>query len=252
MDEEHKQSSSLSLDEHKEGSSLIWDEQGNYREQTWTQLRDRMLKTQGGVGIAADDLLEMLRYRSAPFRNKTWILRETFTKLVADAAQEDDIELLAKILSVMLLDPWKANIDGGWFISGLRKESIDEFDAEKAVLVLNHLYEIHPYAAQVLCMTLTSFAGSYNDTSTLFDRIRNTSKLERELMLLATPAKIFISYAREDNQPAERLRADLENKGFRVWKDTHELLPGEKWEHKIKKALEEHDFVVLCLVVVRW
>lgn len=248
MEDEHKESHSLGWDEHhKEGPSLVWDEQGKYREQTWTQLKDRIHKTQGGVGIAADDFLEMLQYRGAPFRDKTWTLRERFSELIADAIKEDDIKLLAEILNVMMLKPWETNIDGGWFISRLRKKDNDEFDAERAALVLNHLYQSHPYATQVLCMTLTSFVESYDDPLTLLDRIRNTNKLEREVMVLATPAKIFISYAKEDGQQAERLRTDLEQKGFKVWKDTHELLPGEKWEHRIKKALQEHDFVVLCL-----
>jgi len=179
---------------HKEGPSLVWDENGKYREQTWTQLKERILKTQGGIGTAADDFLEMLRYREAPFREQTEILREAFSELVADANTEGDLELLAKILSVIMLKPWETNRDGGWFLSRLRKREGSDFDAERAAVVLNHLYQIHPSAARVLCWTLkTWFVGSYEDRLTLWDKIRSTGKLERELtnrgMFIATEGK---------------------------------------------------------------
>ncbi len=62
----------------------------------------------------------------------------------------------------------------------------------------------------------------------------------------ASVPTVLISYARENQKEAERLRADLKGKKFGVWKDTHELLPGEEWEKKIKEAFEKSDFVLLC------
>jgi hypothetical protein len=183
---------------HKEGPSLVWDEQEKYREQTWTQLKDRILKTQGGIGTAADDFLEMLRYKGAPFGEKTEILREAFSELVADATTNDDLKLLAEILSVIMLKPWETNIDGRWFISRLRKRDSSDFDAERAALVLNHLYQIHPDAAQVLCVTLTIFVESDEDTLTLWDKIRNTNKLKRELMLLFTHCLYIATEGKSD------------------------------------------------------
>lgn len=234
-------------DDHKEGYSLIWDENGKFRNQTWAELKARLLKTQGGLGVLADDFLEMLQYRPAPFRGKTGTLRIAFSELVAEASSDEDIKLLAKVLNIMLIEPWKANIDGGFFIAQLLTNDSKDFEAEKAALILNQLYLLNSYATHVLCRTLTGFFEDYSDSLTLMDKIRNTNKLDRDIVLLITPAKIFISYAKEDNELAECLSVDLEKKGFVAWKDTHELLPGEQWEDKIKKSLEENDFVVLCL-----
>ena len=58
---------------------------------------------------------------------------------------------------------------------------------------------------------------------------------------------IFISYAREDIGQADRIRIDLQAAGYQsVWKDTYEILGGEKWEPKIYSAVEKHDFVISC------
>lgn len=237
------------MNEYKSGLSLLWDEKAKYKEQKWPELKDRILNTQGGIGIIVDDFLEMLRYRGAPFGSKTDILREAFTRLTLDASGEDDIALLADILAVMMRKPWDTNIDGGFFIAHLRKkENSKEFDAERATLVVNHMYGIHEYPAIVLCKTLTQFTESFDEPIlTLLDKMRRTGKFTRELIMTIDPAKVFISYIREDEAKAEKLRATLNARDIHAWKDTHELLPGEKWEHKIKKALKENDFVILCL-----
>lgn len=61
------------------------------------------------------------------------------------------------------------------------------------------------------------------------------------------PISIFISYAREDQKKAERLRKDLVKRYFDAWKDTNELLPGEKFEQRIISAMEKAHCVALCL-----
>ena len=61
------------------------------------------------------------------------------------------------------------------------------------------------------------------------------------------PATVFLSYAHEDATPVEQLYQDLTAKGFQVWKDDNQLLPGENWEHKIERAMKEHEFVIICL-----
>ncbi|GAB4044323.1 Eco57I restriction-modification methylase domain-containing protein [Spirosoma jeollabukense] len=61
------------------------------------------------------------------------------------------------------------------------------------------------------------------------------------------PATVFMSYAHEDAVQVEQLYQDLISKGFQVWKDDYQLLPGENWEHKIEVALKEHEFVIVCL-----
>jgi hypothetical protein len=57
---------------------------------------------------------------------------------------------------------------------------------------------------------------------------------------------IFISYAREDGDFAERIYALLKLTGFRPWLDVHDILPGERWERSIERAMRSAAFVVVC------
>jgi hypothetical protein len=60
-------------------------------------------------------------------------------------------------------------------------------------------------------------------------------------------SKLFLSYARADEQCARRLFTDLRNRGLDVWFDQESLLPGQDWKAEIDKAIAETDFVVLLL-----
>lgn len=58
--------------------------------------------------------------------------------------------------------------------------------------------------------------------------------------------RIFISYAREDQEAVERIYSFLRLTGYHPWMDVHDILPGEKWEHSIRSALEQAAFVIVC------
>lgn len=60
-------------------------------------------------------------------------------------------------------------------------------------------------------------------------------------------ARIFISYAREDRQQAEKLYGWLQDAGFRPWMDVKDLLPGEPWQESIDEAIRSADFFIACL-----
>jgi hypothetical protein len=60
-------------------------------------------------------------------------------------------------------------------------------------------------------------------------------------------AKIFLSYAREDEKKVEELYQKLSAAGFKPWMDTRDILGGEKWESSIKKAIQDSDFFLACL-----
>ncbi len=53
---------------------------------------------------------------------------------------------------------------------------------------------------------------------------------------------IFISYAREDFDYANRLYIDLKNGELNPWLDKEELLPGQNWDKEIKKAVKKCRF----------
>jgi formylglycine-generating enzyme required for sulfatase activity len=51
--------------------------------------------------------------------------------------------------------------------------------------------------------------------------------------------KIFISYAHEDSEIAERLYKDLKREGFSLWLDKEDLLPGQNWRVAISIAMKK-------------
>ncbi|MEP7304863.1 MAG: HEAT repeat domain-containing protein [Acidobacteriota bacterium] len=60
--------------------------------------------------------------------------------------------------------------------------------------------------------------------------------------------RLFLSYGRRDaSDLADRLNADLENRGYAVWHDTREITPGTSWQHMIADGLREAQVVVAVL-----
>jgi hypothetical protein len=47
----------------------------------------------------------------------------------------------------------------------------------------------------------------------------------------------FVSYVREDRRRVDRLEEFLKANGVPVWRDTHDLRPGEDWHAKIREAI---------------
>jgi hypothetical protein len=58
---------------------------------------------------------------------------------------------------------------------------------------------------------------------------------------------IFLSYAREDKKRVEEIYQRLSDLGFQPWIDTRNILPGEKWESSIEKAIRGADIFLACL-----
>ena len=60
--------------------------------------------------------------------------------------------------------------------------------------------------------------------------------------------RLFLSYGRRDAVAlANRLRADLEDRGFEVWQDTRQIRTGKEWEEEIKDGLRSTQVVVALL-----
>ncbi len=59
--------------------------------------------------------------------------------------------------------------------------------------------------------------------------------------------RIFISYAREDQERVKQLYHSLVAAGFHPWLDREHILPGQKWEPIIEQALKRSDFALVCL-----
>lgn len=59
--------------------------------------------------------------------------------------------------------------------------------------------------------------------------------------------RVFISYAREDNDIAQRLYDDLKKEGVELWFDKQDLKPGQDWQLDIKKAIMESTFFLALI-----
>jgi TIR domain/Pentapeptide repeats (8 copies) len=57
----------------------------------------------------------------------------------------------------------------------------------------------------------------------------------------------FISYSSQDQQIAERLHADLQQKGIRCWFAPHDMRIGDKIRHRIDESIRLYDKLLLLL-----
>jgi len=64
---------------------------------------------------------------------------------------------------------------------------------------------------------------------------------------MKAPPRIFLSYARPDEEKVNKLYQKLSEAGFKPWMDRKDILPGENWQLKIQKAIRESDFFLACL-----
>jgi len=58
--------------------------------------------------------------------------------------------------------------------------------------------------------------------------------------------RVFIAYAVEDLELAEKLCLYLETWGCAPWIDRHRLLPGQDWPRRIQESIESSDFFIAC------
>lgn len=59
--------------------------------------------------------------------------------------------------------------------------------------------------------------------------------------------KVFIGYAKQDAEKADKLFDELESAGADPWVDSRKLVHGDDWEHEIKKAVSAAEAFVVCL-----
>jgi hypothetical protein len=56
----------------------------------------------------------------------------------------------------------------------------------------------------------------------------------------------FVSYVREDSSRVDRLAEALRGAGLQVWRDKDQLLPGQRWQDEIRKAIRGGSFFLAC------
>ncbi len=81
---------------------------------------------------------------------------------------------------------------------------------------------------------------AYSD-KTLINNYVNEMKLKKN------KAKVFISYAREDYEIAEKLYNDLKRTDIVPWLDIIDLNPGQNWKQGINQAIKESSYFLALL-----
>ena len=66
-------------------------------------------------------------------------------------------------------------------------------------------------------------------------------------MKLTKQLRIFLLYARTDEEEGRRLYRRLVREGADVWMDKEKLLPGQDWAYEIRNAIHGSDLVIACL-----
>jgi len=66
-------------------------------------------------------------------------------------------------------------------------------------------------------------------------------------MKISRKLRIFLLYARRDEEAVRRLYRRLTIDGADVWWDQEKLLPGQDWAFEIHKAIHRSDVVIACL-----
>src|SRR5215211_2665905 len=66
-------------------------------------------------------------------------------------------------------------------------------------------------------------------------------------MKLTKRLRIFLLYARTDEETVRRLYRRLVREGADVWLDQETLRPGQDWAYEIHRAIHDSDLVIACL-----
>jgi hypothetical protein len=66
-------------------------------------------------------------------------------------------------------------------------------------------------------------------------------------MTLSRKLRIFLLYARSDQEAVRQLFQRLVKEGADAWLDEENIIPGQDWEVEIRKAIYSSDVVIVCL-----
>lgn len=66
-------------------------------------------------------------------------------------------------------------------------------------------------------------------------------------MKLTKQLRIFLLYARGDQEAVYRLYRRLVREGAEVWLDQEKILPGQDWQYEIHQAIYSSDLVIACI-----
>src|SRR5882762_6509699 len=104
-------------------------------------------------------------------------------------------------------------------------------------------FEIQPSSQLVTTAETLFAAGEHVEELPADDGTSRADLLQDNARVLDPLIKVFICYAKEDQDEADRLFRRLRRGGFDPWMDKHRLVLGDNWEREIRSAVIETDFV---------
>ena len=66
-------------------------------------------------------------------------------------------------------------------------------------------------------------------------------------MKLSRQLRVFLLYARGDQEAVHRLYKRILKDGVSAWMDVENILPGQDWQEEIRKAIDHSDMIIVCL-----
>jgi hypothetical protein len=129
-------------------------------------------------------------------------------------------------------------LDVVWQYTQIRKEG-DPDNTQRSYEEMNSIYNyaLKRYSSELRVIKTMIYGQSYHkhlDGGN--DDIPDTPE-----------PRVFVSYAREDKESAERLVRELATYGVKTWTDFNDLLPGKNWPVEIKEAIRRSDYFVALL-----
>jgi hypothetical protein len=225
-------------------STFLWDQEGRFLAITWEQLKEKMWTVTNGFSVAVSDLIYLVQYDMGSRRHRS--RREAYSEILASARSEKDLRLIADIVLAAIVQ--HRTLEAAWMIILLETEDRKHYDYQRQANVLNNLHKCAPHQAIELIRLLDAQWRDWDPVEvSVIDVMRNQGFISEQIAQAIAQVSVFISYAREDADTAENLRSSLLRAGLKAWKDTHEILPGENFEVKIKTALETADCAIICL-----
>ena len=79
-----------------------------------------------------------------------------------------------------------------------------------------------------------------------------TSRLRGDPLVTEASRAVFLSYASQDAEPAQRICEGLRAAGIEVWLDQSELRGGDAWDLKIRQQIRDCALFVPIISVKRW
>jgi hypothetical protein len=106
-------------------------------------------------------------------------------------------------------------------------------------------------AAAVLLQTKSNswliFSALAVGASLLAAYVTLTASQKQSLEASRTKARVFLSYAREDEEQVDALYRRLQKEGLEPWMDVKRLTAGENWISAIEQAVEDTDFFLALI-----